>query len=97
MDAAAAQQLATAIQAAAVLSPPPAPPAPAALAADPLTSPTREVPLILPLGTGQVSFAMELLLLPPSSWGRSTPFNSSLLTSRQEPRRAAGTIQLMVS
>ena len=43
MDAAAAQQLVTAIQAlavaAAALPPPPTPPAPAAPAADPLTSP----------------------------------------------------------
>ena len=99
MDAATAQQLAAAIQAlaAAAALPPPAPPAPAAPAADPLTSPTREVPLTLPLGTGQVSFAMELRLSCPSSPGRSTPFNSSWPTSRQEPRHAIGTIQLMLS
>ena len=67
MDAAAAQQLATAIQAlvaaAAVLPPPPAPPAPAAPAAVHM----REVPLLSPLGTGQASSVMELLLSPPSS------------------------------
>ena len=51
MDAATAQQLATAIQvltaAAAALPPPPAPPAPAAPAADPLTSPYEGGPLDL--------------------------------------------------
>ena len=51
MDAATAQQLATAIQAlamaAAALPPPPAPPAPAAPAADPLTSPYEGDPLDL--------------------------------------------------
>ena len=51
MDAAAAQQLATAIRAlataAAVLPPHPAPPAPAAPAADPLTSPYKGGPLDL--------------------------------------------------
>ena len=51
MDAATAQQLATAIQvlaaAAAALPPPPAPPAPAAPAADPLMSPYKEGPLDL--------------------------------------------------
>ena len=51
MDAAAAQQLATAIQAlaaaVAALPPPPAPPAPAAPAADPLTSPYEGGPLDL--------------------------------------------------
>ena len=101
MDAATTQQLATAIQAlaaaAAALPPPPAPPPPAAPAADPLTSPTREVPLTSPLGTGQVSFVMELMLSLPSSLGRSMPFNSSLPTSRQEPRCAVGTIQHMAS
>ena len=51
MDAAAAQQLPTAIQAlpaaAAALPPPPAPPAPAAPPADPLTSPYKGGPLDL--------------------------------------------------
>ena len=51
MDAAAAQQLATVIQALAtaapVLPPPPAPPAPAVPAADPLTSPYKGGPLDL--------------------------------------------------
>ena len=51
MDAATAQQLATAIQAlavaAAALPPPPAPPAPAVPAADPLTSPYEGGPLDL--------------------------------------------------
>ena len=51
MDAATAQQLATAIQAlvvaAAALPPPPALPAPAAPAADPLTSPCERGPLDL--------------------------------------------------
>ena len=51
MDAATAQQLATAIQAlataAAALPPPPALPAPVALAADPLTSPYQGGPLDL--------------------------------------------------
>ena len=51
MDAATAQQLATAIQAlaatAAALPPQPAPPAPAAPAADPLTSPYEGGPLDL--------------------------------------------------
>ena len=51
MDAATAQQLATAIQAlaaaAAVLPPPPALPAPAALATDPLTPPYEGGPLDL--------------------------------------------------
>ena len=101
MDAATAQQLAAAIQAlaaaAAALPPPPAPPAPAAPEADPLTSPTREVPLTLPLSTGQVNSQMELRLSHPSSPGRSMPFNSSWPTSRQEPRHAVGTIQHMVS
>ena len=51
MDAATAQQLASAIQAlaaaAGALPPPPAPPAPAAPAADPLTSPYEGGPLDL--------------------------------------------------
>ena len=84
MDAATAQQLATAIQAiaaaAAVLPPQPAPPAQAAPAADPLTSPYEGGPLDLPLGTDQVFSAMELRLSHPSSLGRSMPFNSSWLT-----------------
>ena len=101
MDAASAQQLAASIQvlaaAAAVIPPPAAPPAPAALAADPLMSPTREVPLTSPLGMDQVCSAMVLLPLHPSLWEKSMLFNFSLLTSRQEPRCVIGTIQPMVS
>ena len=60
MDAATAQQLATAIQAldaaAAALPPPPAPPAPAAPVADPLTSPYEGGPLDLAFRHGSSLF-----------------------------------------
>ena len=97
MDAATAQQLATAIQAlataAAALPPPPAPLAPAAPAADPLTSPYEGGPLDLATRHGSSLFRDGLMLSRPSSLGRSMPFYSSLPTSRQEPRHAVGTIQ----
>ena len=74
MDAAAAQQLATAIQAlataAAVLPPPPAPPAPAALAADPLTSPYEGGPLDLTSRHSSSLFRNGALALTSKSMGK---------------------------
>ena len=99
MDAAAAQQLATAIQALAMavagLPPPPAPPAPAAPAADPLTSPYEGGPLDLASQHRSSLFHDGALALASKFTGKV--FNSSLQTSRQEPRHVIGTIQLMVS
>ena len=101
MDETTSQHLATAIQAlaaaTAALPPPPAPPAPAAPAADPLTSPYEGGPLDLASWHGSIFSTMEHKLSRPSSPGRSTPFNSSWPISRQEPRRAIGTIEHMVS
>ena len=74
MDAAAAQQLATAIQAlaaaAAALPPPPAPPAPAALAADPLTSPYEGGPLDLASQHGSSLFCDGALALASKFMGK---------------------------
>ena len=101
MDAATAQQLATAIQAlaaaAAALPPPPAPQAPTPPVVDSLTSPYEGGPLDLASRHGSSLSVMELRLSRPSSPGRSTSFNSSWPTSRPEPKCAVGTIQHMAS
>ena len=74
MDAASAQQLATAIQAlavaAAALPPPPAPPAPAALAADPLNSPYEGGPLDLASRHGSSLFCDGALALASKLTGK---------------------------
>ena len=74
MDAAAAQQLATAIQAlaaaVAALPPPPALPAPAAPAADPLTSPYEGGPLDLASQHGSSLFCDGALALTSKFTGK---------------------------
>ena len=74
MDAAAAQQLANAIQAlavaAAALPPPPAPPAPAVPAADPLTSPYEGGPLDLASRHGSSLFRDGALALTSKFTGK---------------------------
>ena len=74
MDAAAAQQLATAIQAlaaaVAALPPPPAPPAPAVPAADPLTSPYKGGPLDLASQHGSSLFHDGALALTSKFTGK---------------------------
>ena len=74
MDAAAAQQLATTLQAlavaVAVLPPPPAPPAPAVPAADPLTSPYKGGPLDLASWHGSSLFHDGALALTSKFTGK---------------------------
>ena len=101
MDAATAQQLAAAIQAlaaaAAALPPPAAPAAPAAPPADPLTSPYKGGPLDLASRHRSSLFCDGAQALASKFTGKVNALQLFLPTSRQEPRRAVGTIQRMVS
>ena len=98
MDTASAQQLAAAIQVLApaveAIPPPAAPAAPAVPAANPLTSPYEGGPLELTSQHGSSLFHDGAIVLASKFTGKVNALNCSLLTSRQEPRCAIGTIQL---